>query len=174
LSCNYKKNNDFRDNGSYGNQFTVPEYQYDYNGNMIFDANKNIQIQYNFLDLPERVTQQNDLYQIEYMYTAGAAQIQTKEYKDKQLIKTTDYCGQFVYIDKKLSYIMIDGARIKYIYDAQANNQPIPDPTGLGVTQEYEFYLTDHLGNVRVVFNEDKEIVQENDYYPCGLLMFRL
>lgn len=79
-----------------------------------------------------------------------------------------------MYENKQLAYIMIDGARIKYKYKTSISQQippPIPLPKDDNYTQEYEFYLTDHLGNVRVVFNEDKEIVQENDYYPYGLLM---
>ncbi|MBN2664037.1 MAG: hypothetical protein JXR68_10345 [Bacteroidales bacterium] len=62
-------NNDFRDNGAY----SFNEYLYDYNCNMTFDANKNIEIEYNFLDLPTKVTQQNKIYSIEYKYTAGGA-----------------------------------------------------------------------------------------------------
>ncbi|NDV79989.1 RHS repeat domain-containing protein, partial [Dysgonomonas sp. 511] len=34
---------------------------------------------------------------------------------------------------------------------------------------KYYFYLTDHLGNNRVVVDEDGNVVQQNDYYPFGM-----
>lgn len=36
-------------------------------------------------------------------------------------------------------------------------------------TDKYHFNLTDHLGNVRVVVNEDGIVEQREDYYPFGL-----
>ncbi|MHB2154433.1 hypothetical protein ACX8XN_08540 [Calditrichota bacterium GD2] len=33
------------------------------------------------------------------------------------------------------------------------------------------YYLKDHLGNIRVTVNENKEIVSKNDYYPFGMQM---
>ncbi|MBR6285887.1 MAG: hypothetical protein IKR18_02700, partial [Bacteroidaceae bacterium] len=37
--------------------------------------------------------------------------------------------------------------------------------------REYTFNITDHLGNVRVVLNNGKSVVETNDYYPYGMLM---
>ncbi|PWJ53083.1 RHS repeat-associated protein [Dyadobacter jejuensis] len=34
---------------------------------------------------------------------------------------------------------------------------------------EVNYYLRDHLGNVRMVLNEDGSLLQETDYYPFGL-----
>ncbi len=36
---------------------------------------------------------------------------------------------------------------------------------------DLNFYLTDHLGNIRVVFNQTGVVEQRNDYYPSGTLM---
>jgi len=33
----------------------------------------------------------------------------------------------------------------------------------------YEYYLQDHLGNTRVVFNQNNEVLQTNSYYPFGM-----
>ena len=159
-------NNDFRDGGSKRDI----EYNYDANGNMTYDANKNITVSYNYLDLPETITEQNKKYSIEYMYSAEGTLLRTKEYKEGKLIKTTDYCGQFVYENRKLAYIMQDGMRILFNYNDK-NATPIPQQGDKGYEVTKEFYITDHLGNVRVVFNENGEIVQENSYYPYGLLM---
>ncbi|MEN8251765.1 MAG: RHS repeat-associated core domain-containing protein, partial [Bacteroidota bacterium] len=36
-------------------------------------------------------------------------------------------------------------------------------------TPEYQYYLKDHLGNTRVVFNGENTVKQDIDYYPFGL-----
>jgi hypothetical protein len=35
---------------------------------------------------------------------------------------------------------------------------------------KYHYFLKDHLGNVRVVFDEDGIIKQVNNYYPFGIV----
>ncbi|NDV79994.1 hypothetical protein D0T57_13625 [Dysgonomonas sp. 511] len=61
----------------------------------------------------------------------------------------TDYVGNKIYENGQLKRILIDGG---YIED-----------------DKYYFYLTDHLGNNRVVVDEDGNVVQQNDYYPFGM-----
>ncbi len=43
-----------------------------------------------------------------------------------------------------------------------------------GVDYTYEYYLKDHLGNMRVMFHEDGTgsiiVDQVNNYYPFGML----
>jgi RHS repeat-associated protein len=63
--------------------------------------------------------------------------------------KTTDYSGNMVYENGTLKRTLIDGGYIDG-----------------GV---YHYYLTDHLGNNRVVVNESGDIVQKNHYYPFGM-----
>ena len=36
------------------------------------------------------------------------------------------------------------------------------------VSYSYHFFLKDYLGNVRVVYNEDREAEEVNHYYPFG------
>ncbi len=36
----------------------------------------------------------------------------------------------------------------------------------------YHYYLRDHLGGVRVVFDQTGTVEQVNDYYPSGTLMY--
>jgi RHS repeat-associated protein len=40
-----------------------------------------------------------------------------------------------------------------------------------GNTYEYQYFLKDHLGNTRVTFTENDEIIQEDAYYPFGMQM---
>ena len=36
-------------------------------------------------------------------------------------------------------------------------------------TYEYQYFLKDHLGNTRITFDEDMNILQEDAYYPFGM-----
>jgi RHS repeat-associated protein len=63
--------------------------------------------------------------------------------------KVTDYVGNKIYEQQNLKRILIEGGYIE-------NNQ-------------YHFYLTDHLGNNRVVANATGGVIQKNHYYPFGM-----
>jgi len=65
------------------------------------------------------------------------------------LSKTTDYAGNIIYENGSLKRILIDGGYIEG-----------------GV---YYFYLTDHLGNNRVVANSSGAVIQKTHYYPFGM-----
>ncbi|MBC8487483.1 MAG: RHS repeat-associated core domain-containing protein, partial [Bacteroidetes bacterium] len=38
-------------------------------------------------------------------------------------------------------------------------------------TYSYQYFLKDHLGNTRVTFNENGDVIQEDAYYPFGMQM---
>jgi RHS repeat-associated protein len=63
--------------------------------------------------------------------------------------KTTDYIGNIIYENGTLKRILIDGGYIEG-----------------GV---YHYYLSDHLGNNRVVTDASGTVVQKNHYYPFGM-----
>lgn len=67
----------------------------------------------------------------------------------------TDYIGNFVYKDNELAYILTDQGRI------------VPRNDGF----EYQYFIKDHLGNTRIVFNDAGEILQDKSYYPFGMRM---
>ncbi len=69
---------------------------------------------------------------------------------------TTDYIGSFVYEDNELKYILTPEGRA------------LPDGNG---GFEYQYYLKDHLGNVRIMFDENKQVLQNYSYYPFGMEM---
>jgi len=166
-----EQENDFRDNGA----TTTTDYLYDANGNMISDANKNITIEYNYLNLPDRIfAQEGD---ITYLYspTGTKLRMQTLD-KSGNILNATDYCGNFVYENDVLAYIITETGRIVVEYPEGAKNlpplPPVNDPTSYKLINEYN--LQDHLGNNRVVFQIDKGqavVVQENHYYPFGMQM---
>lgn len=65
---------------------------------------------------------------------------------------TVDYVGNYVYENGTLKKILFEGGYV--------------DMTGS--TPKYMYYLTDHLGNVRVVADSEGNIAQVNHYYPYG------
>ncbi len=109
--------------------------------------NKGIKsITYNLLNLPQTLTISNPLGSATNSYTYA-----TDGRKLKTMIgsKTTDYCNNMIYENGILKRILVDGGYIE------------------GGT--YYFYLTDHLGNDRVVANASGTVVQTNHYYPFGM-----
>lgn len=72
------------------------EYFYDANGNLTKDLNKNIlDIQYNFLNLPRRITF-GDGSNISYSYDATGKKLRTV-HQAGDTNTTTDYCGNVIY-----------------------------------------------------------------------------
>jgi RHS repeat-associated protein len=166
-------NNDFR------GQSTVPpgtlQYTYDSNGNMTADANKGITVTYNALNLPAVITKSAGTL-TKYMYDASGRKLFTRVYENGSLKTTTDYCGALVYENLQIQYIQTSEGRIAYLYSTSPINTQTQ--TGKGatvatVTQRFEYFLTDHLGNTRVVFTKGSDgtaqTVQEDHYYPFGL-----
>ena len=64
------------------------------------------------------------------------------------------YCGNIFYSNGNVNRIFFDGGYI----------------TISGDTPTYHYYLQDHLGNNRVVVNQNDSVEQVNHYYPFGAL----
>lgn len=147
-----------------GNPATI-EYFYDENGNMTKDLNKGIiEVVYNHLNLPEKIEFENNK-QIRYIYDASGTKIRKKYYEDNRLMHTVDYVGTIVYRDGHIDYILTSEGRLKRDTSSYEN---IFHP---------EYFLKDHLGNVRVCFMLDETlqrllVVQATDYYPFGQEIF--
>lgn len=130
------------------------EYQYDANGNMVTDLNKNISsITYNALNLPTYVTASSwcDIY----TYDASGEKIKVYYGHNGGAPITLDYCGNMIYENGVLKQILVAGGYI----------------TLNGTTPTYHFYVTDHLGNNRLVADQNGTVEQCNNYYPFGGIM---
>lgn len=153
------------------------EYEYDANGNMVRDLNKDISsISYDLNNQPRKI-EYNDGRNASYVYDAegnklsvsynltamSSAQPQMPVMQSSGVAsanvsngqKTIEYCGNIIY-DGDETMILNDVGYALYNKD---NNL------------SFHYYLKDHLGNNRVVVSEDGEIEQVNDYYPTGALM---
>jgi RHS repeat-associated protein len=125
----------------------VSTYAYDGNGNMTSDGNRGAVLSYNYLNLSKTVTIAGKT--LTYDYDAAGA-----KHKYVADTLTAKYAGDFEYnqinVFKRLS---ISEGQAVYRKDSI----------------RFDYYLKDHLGNVRVVFDERGRILQKTDYYPFGL-----
>jgi len=164
---------------------TATDYNYDDNGNLQYDKNKDIaSIAYNHLNLPQTITVTNK-GTISYVYDASGMKLQkiTDEttatvvheeniYSPERIVTTTTYIGGNVYESKaypnnstlqnalgytdKLQFLGNEEGRTRYIAAEGIN------PARL----EYDYMIKDHLGNVRVLITEEQKI----DKYPIATL----
>lgn len=148
----------FKDDSN-GLEDSENDYEYDLNGNMTKDENKQIQnISYNHLNLPIQINFVNEST-IYYLYNAAGQKV--KKVVNANETITTDYLSGFQYHNNELKnfphaegYVTVVDGTMKYIYN-----------------------YTDHLGNIRLSYSdadndnvlEQNEIIEENHYYPFGL-----
>jgi RHS repeat-associated protein len=134
------------------------EYFYDNNGNMYRDKNKGIDlITYNHLNLPTTIVFNHNLPEeksIGYIYTSTGSKLRKYTNDASKESTTTDYIGAFVYEEGELQFIQTAEGRL------------VPDGSG---GYNYEYAIKDHLGNTRVMFDENGQILQDESYYPFGL-----
>ncbi len=121
---------------------TGDDYTYDANGSMIADKNKNISaITYNYLNLPAKVVKTTGDY-ITYTYDATGRKLRQQVFNPSAVQqKKSDYVGEYFYENDTLKFINHEEGRI-----VTATAAP-----------EYQYFLKDHLGNVRMTFTTKRE-----------------
>ena len=131
-------------------------YTYDASGNLTYDPYSNIHIEYNELNLPSRIFDDNK--EVRYIYSA-----------DGQKLKTIAD-GSFTYYRSTMIYGGSPGSGEQLLY--------ILHPEGMAVNENgtfaYKYNLTDYMGNVRTYAVADRSsetLLEEQvlDYYPFGL-----
>lgn len=132
------------------------EYEYDKNGNLVKDINKKIsKIEYNLLNLPQLIIYENG-NRISFSYdlngTKRKVEYTSVSPANKHIV---EYIENMIYEDGVLKQLLVDGG---YVSFEEA-------------TPTYHFYLNDHLGNCRVVVDQNAQVEQVNHYYPYGGLM---
>ena len=132
------------------------DYEYDLNGNLKKDYNKGIEnIKYNYINLPQTIIIP-DKGSIDYIYDATGNKLRKIVHEEGKPGKTTTYIAGFVYEDDKLKFLSHEEGRIRY-----NTNEPTSDKTF-----PFDYFLKDHLGNVRVVLTEELQ----KDKYPVASL----
>ncbi len=122
------------------------EYYYDANGNMKEDMNNAVTlVEYNYLDLPERVVINGGTgseTSVEFLYDASGYLLRKVYKRGTYEESRIDYVNGVQYTNSSLALVFTPHGRVtKY------NN-----------TWEYEYFLKDHQGSTRLVFGYLHEV----------------
>lgn len=149
------------------------DYGYDLNGNLITDLNKGINgstginqasggaIAYNHLNLPWRVTMRDESNNIKgtitYIYDAGGGKLEKRVHDNTNTTtpdRVTTYLGSMVYEQNQLQFISHEEGRMRLKTE------------GSQTTYINDYFIKDHLGNVRMVLTDE----EEQSAYPAASL----
>lgn len=129
---------------------TGDDYSYDANGNLIEDENKKISgIVYNHLNLPQSIAITGK-GNITCLYDAAGNKLRktvTDNTSTPARVTTTDYIDGFVYQNDTLQFAAHEEGRIRAVFQ-----------TGQPVKYWYDYFVKDHLGNVRAVLTEQSDL----------------
>ncbi|HYE54635.1 MAG TPA: RHS repeat-associated core domain-containing protein, partial [Chitinophagaceae bacterium] len=150
---------------------TTVDYVYDDNGNMVKDLNKDIGnsgnngIVYNHLNLPQTITVRTTAGAvkgtIEYTYDAGGNKLR-KTVTEGSMKTVTTYLSGFVYqyrcstgttAPDTLQFLGHEEGRIRFEGASDATCSTSVDRF------IYDYFVKDHLGNVRMVLTEQSEFI---------------
>jgi RHS repeat-associated protein len=153
------------------------DYTYDVNGNMVRDLNKDITttaggngITYNHLNLPYEIkvrkTLSTERGTITYTYDATGNKLR-KHTEDisttgTTISTTTDYMMGLVYETRKTNGVADYENRLQLIGHEEGRIRFTPIIGATPAKLSYDYFLKDHLGNVRMVLTEDVD----SETYP--------
>lgn len=130
-------------------------YLYDNCGNTTYDGRNNLDIKYNFLNLPMQIKSRSTGDLLNYTYLADGTKFSCYNGNKKGLI----YIGSFVFKDMgelEVESCSFNGGRF------------VSTTTSAGETYKPQYYMRDHLGSVRVITDETGSPLVSNHYYPSG------
>lgn len=153
------------------------DYGYDRNGNMITDKNKGIGstsnidltsgggIVYNHLNLPSEITVKNESEVVKgtitYIYDAAGNKLEKRvkenasaSNNNQEKLSFTTYLNGLVFEQDKLQFINHEEGRIRYTPANSLSPWPV------------DYFLKDHLGNIRMMLTDEKQVV----FYPAATL----
>lgn len=132
---------------------TSGEVIYDNNGNMVEDPGRKLKLDYNLINLARKVNiNGND--RLKYVYDASGVKLNLDAAGTN-----TYYAGAFEYSGSgNLKRIAVEEGQI---IRNSTNNFTV------------QYYLRDHLGNVRMVLDQNGNVVQETEYYAFGMTVDR-
>jgi RHS repeat-associated protein len=149
---------DFKDGTNGGD-----DYGYDENGNLLQDENKGISnIVYNHLNLPRLITIAGK-GTIEYIYDALGNKLQ-KTVIEGDLRTTTKYLMGIAYETRQHTIPATDDYFDKQLYIPHEEGRIRVGPEEQKLS--YDYFVKDHLGNVRMVLTEE----QRQETYPAATL----
>jgi RHS repeat-associated protein len=155
---------------------TTTDYEYDLNGNLTLDNNKNISsITYNHLNLPMVITVTGK-GTITYYYDAKGNKLRKVTVENNipvllngnnytsNIITTTRYHSGFITESKEYSNSALSSLEYLEKLLLWSHEEGRIRPKGSGF--EFDYFVNDHLGNVRMVLTEE----QQTDMYPAATM----
>ena len=130
-----------------GTAIASATYSYDNNGNATTDGLKNLQITYNILNLPQKVSQ-NGATKATYTWFADGSKYSVQDNSGNGY----HYIGSLIYSNNTLESTDFSQGRIALS----------------GNTQTIQYHHKDHLGSVRAITNSSGSVIEQNAYYPFG------
>ena len=130
--------------------------KYDGCGNITFNGRNNLEIDYNFLNLPMRIHSTDGQSVVNYRYLA-----------DGSKFSATDDTGEGLVYIGSLVYRFRNGA---YELDHAAFSQGFFRKNHLSESKKYVpvYYVCDHLGSPRSLIDHTGELMVLRNYYPFG------
>ena len=131
-------------------------YTYDKNGNLTNDGRKALNFTYNVLNLLSEVKTTSGTLKARYIYLADGTKLRVR---DNGEVNGFDYLGSLTY-RKSSAGLQLESANF---------GEGVIRVTGSNSGQsEVDYFLTDHLGSVRVIVDGTGKVLERNDYYPFG------
>ncbi len=124
---------------------STASYTYDNDGNLKTDNIKGLTLNYNFQDLPTDVTKTSGSIKNVYDATGGLIQKKIVEGANTTVYY---YWGPFVYRNDSLMYVTHSEGRSRWLPDSNVFR--------------HDYFVKDHLGNVRTVVTSDETPLTEN------------
>ncbi len=161
----FTKLGDFRASGMYmqtlpgGKTNSTVDYTYEANGHLASDRNKDLEsgIAYNQLQLVRYVQVKAPGGGIKggitYTYDALGNKLKKEVWETGKPTKTTLYLGGAVYENDTLQFIGHEEGRLRYTKRRFVNGDS-------AYQFQYDYFLKDHLGNVRMVLTEQTDTAQ--------------
>lgn len=145
------------------------EFAYDADGNLVSHADKGIsRIRYNKISQPD-ILEFHDQSTVRYTYTGTGRKLRVDYCVVPNSIYMPDYpvfpnpdtlrvsrsyYGNHVYDSDSLTMVLFDGGYISF--------------NGNVLSPRYHFYVSDHLGSVRVVADAKGNVEERDGYHPYG------
>lgn len=168
-----------------GDNGDANDYDYDDNGNLKKDLNKGMGsafadgIQYNHLNRPFKITFYTSYFSssqkgtITYIYDAEGNKLEKRVHEEPsasnnnlQRNTVTTYINGIVYEASSVAGSSVLGTpKLQYMAHADGRIRYIPANGAIPASFEYDYFVKDHLGNVRVVLSEERK----TDIYQAGM-----
>ncbi|MBE6235657.1 MAG: RHS repeat-associated core domain-containing protein [Bacteroidales bacterium] len=151
-------------------------YSYYANGNLKSDSRRDLQFQYNLLNLPSVVTDASgQTVKVRYSYLADGTKLSVRDAQNDGL----SYRGSFVYLADGTSSSTAVTEKLESIAHDDGRFVALSASAGATTTQFIDtWHVRDHLGSVRTVLDITRDtsevsdptlaILEQNDYLPFG------